>query len=108
MPMSRAYTPGTEFWFTCRSWLKFYGAYPRGFLAKARELVLAGQPFDAPILHVCGGRVRDYQTRGFGPYDKTLDLDPALKPGHLGRLPGPGAVHPSEAGRDFGRSSIQC
>jgi hypothetical protein len=31
-------------------------------------------------LHVCAGRVRDYQTRGFGPYDKTLDLDPALKP----------------------------
>ena len=72
--------PHTETWWCCRSWLKFYGAYPRGFLRKARELVLAGQPFDAPILHVCSGRARDYQTRGFGPYDKTLDLDPSLNP----------------------------
>jgi hypothetical protein len=74
------YAPHTETWWTCRSWLKFYGAYPRGFLAKARGLVLAGQPFDSPILHVCSGRVRDYQTRGFGPNDKCLDLDPNLKP----------------------------
>jgi hypothetical protein len=78
--MSRAYAPHTETWWTVRSWLKFYGAYQRGFLRKARELVLAGQPFDAPILHVCAGRLRDYQTRGFGPNDKCLDLDPSLKP----------------------------
>ncbi len=79
----RDYAPQTETWWTVRSWLKFYGAYPRGFLAKARELVLAGQPCDSPILHVCSGRVRDYQTRGFGPNDLTLDLDPNLKPDYL-------------------------
>ena len=81
--MSRTYAPFTDFWWCCRSWLRFYGAYPRGFLAKARKLVLVGQPFESPILHVCSGRVRDYQTLGFGPNDKTLDLASSLKPDYL-------------------------
>jgi hypothetical protein len=91
--MSRAYTPFTDTWWCCRSWLKYYGAYPRGFLRKARELVLAGQPFDAPILHVCSGRVRDYQTRGFGPNDCTFDLDPSLNPDFVADARDPAAYN---------------
>ena len=90
--MSRAYTPFTDTWWAVRSWLKFYGAYPRGFLARARELVGAG--IDEPVLHVCGGRVRDYQQRGcFGPNDRTLDLDPAMKPDFLADARDPAAYN---------------
>lgn len=79
----------TGFWRCCRPKVNFYGAYPSGFLLKARRAL--GVTLTEPILHVCGGRSRDYSKpefgiakgtaqRGFGPNDKTLDLDPALEP----------------------------
>jgi hypothetical protein len=63
--------------------VKFYGAYPNGFLERARAL-LGVTPTD-PVLHVCGGMAREYpaKPRGFGPNDATLDLDPALRPDYL-------------------------
>ncbi|MHB1260363.1 MAG: hypothetical protein ACYC2H_01470 [Thermoplasmatota archaeon] len=63
--------------------MKYYGAYPNGFLERARAL-LGITPLD-PLLHVCGGKARDYpaKPRGFGPNDKTLDLDPNLAPDYL-------------------------
>jgi len=41
-----------------------------------------------PVLHICGGRVRDYQSgpmkgKGLGPNDRTVDLDPSLDPDYL-------------------------
>jgi hypothetical protein len=89
--MSRAYTPFTDTWWVVRSWLKFYGSYPRGFLARARKLVGAG--IDEPVLHICSGKVRDYQQPGFGPNDRTLDLDPALKPDILADARDPAAYN---------------
>lgn len=60
---------------------KLYGAFPGGFLERARYLVMA-RP-DEPVLHVCSGRVRYYPYQwGFGEHDKTLDLDPAMEPDH--------------------------
>jgi hypothetical protein len=92
----------TGFWRCCRPKVPYYGAYPSGFLLKARRALAV--PLSAPILHVCGGRSRDYSQpefgitkgvaqRGFGKYDKTLDLDPALCPDFLrdARLPYPPA-----------------
>jgi hypothetical protein len=75
-----------------RSWLNFYGAYPRGFLSKARQLVGAG--INEPVLHVCGGIVRCYQQPGcFGPNDRTLDLDPTTDPDYLADARDPAAYN---------------
>lgn len=76
-----SYRPITDVWILARSKVKYYGAYPAGFLHRARAL-LGVSPDDA-ILHVCGGKVRDYPYRGLGPNDRTLDLDPACQPNFL-------------------------
>lgn len=75
------YRPITDVWILARSKVPFYGAYPAGFLHRARAL-LVNSPNSA-VLHICGGRVRDYPYKGFGAYDHTLDLDPALHPDFL-------------------------
>lgn len=75
-----SYRPITDVWILARPKVKYYGAYPNGFLERARAL-LGVTPFDA-VLHVCGGMARAYpaKPRGFGPRDMTLDLDEALDP----------------------------
>ncbi len=80
---SMSYRPICDFWFLARAKLKggvkFYGAYLGGFPERARVLIGAGM--NDPILHVCGGMSRLYPyKRGFGPNDKTLDLDEECKP----------------------------
>ena len=74
------YRPITDVWILARPKVKYYGAYPNGFMERARAL-LGVTPYD-PVLHVCGGSARDYpaKPRGFGWQDHTLDLDPALNP----------------------------
>lgn len=87
-----SYRPITDVWILARPKVPYYGAYPSGFLERARAL-LGVSHFDS-VLHVCGGRARDYSKpeygvkpgvplRGFGPNDATLDLDPALMPDFL-------------------------
>lgn len=74
---------------------KYYGAFPKGFLEKARALMGVG-PHD-PVLHVCSGRVKDYPyERGFGPNDRTLDLDPILEPDFLRDAREPFPLFPSQ------------
>lgn len=75
-----SYRPITDMWVLARPKVKYYGAYPNGFLERARAL-LGITPYDA-LLHVCGGAARQYpaKPRGFGPSDKTLDLDASLEP----------------------------
>lgn len=76
-----SYRPITDVWILARSKVKYYGAFPAGFLGRARALLGVGG--DGAVLHICGGRVRDYPYAGVGPRDKTLDLDPAHKPDYL-------------------------
>lgn len=76
-----AFRPITDVWLLARPKVKYYGAFPSGFLDRARALLGVG--YLDPVLHVCGGRVRDYPFRGFGPNDRTIDLDPALEPDFL-------------------------
>jgi hypothetical protein len=76
-----SYRPICDTWILARSKVKYYGAYPAGFLHRARALL--GVSATGAVLHVCGGRVRDYPFRGLGKNDKTLDLDPALTPDFL-------------------------
>lgn len=74
-----SYRPITDDWLLTRSKVKgFYGAYPGGFLQRARDLLGVG--INDPVLHVCSGRIRDYPYRGLGPNDRTLDLDPEVEP----------------------------
>lgn len=77
------YRPITDVWILARPKVRYYGAYPNGFLERARALL--GVTPDDPVLHVCGGRAREYpaRPRGFGAHDKTLDLDAALSPDYL-------------------------
>lgn len=76
-----SYRPICDTWILARSKVKYYGAYPAGFLHRARALL--GVSDHDYVLHICGGRVRDYPFRGFGVNDKTLDLDPECKPDFL-------------------------
>jgi len=76
-----SYRPICDVWVLARSKTKYYGAYPAGFLHRARAL-LGVSDTDA-VLHVCGGKVKDCPFRGFGVNDKTLDLDPECKPDFL-------------------------
>ncbi len=78
-----SYRPITDTWFLARARLrggvKYYGAYLGGFPERARALL--GATIDDPVLHVCGGMARLYPYKGgFGPNDKTLDLDPDTHP----------------------------
>ena len=81
-----SYRPITDIWFLARAKLKeskkYYGAYLGGFPERARALLAAR--IDEPVLHVCGGMAKWYPyKRGFGPNDKTLDLDPTCNPDFL-------------------------
>lgn len=77
------YRPITDVWFLARAKLKggrkYYGSYLGGFPERARALL--GVRLDQPVLHVCGGMAKHYPyKRGFGPNDRTLDLDPLTEP----------------------------
>jgi hypothetical protein len=80
------YRPIADLWFLTRAKLKggaeYYGAYLGGFPERARALL--GATIDEPVLHVCGGCARLYPyAGGFGPNDKTLDLDRGVRPDFL-------------------------
>lgn len=77
------YRPIGDLWLLARckytGGVKRYGGYLGGFPERARALL--GVHIDDPVLHVCGGLARLYPYKGgFGPNDKTLDLDPNVKP----------------------------
>jgi len=76
-----SYRPICDTWILARPKVKYYGAYPSGFLGRARALLGVGN--EDAVLHVCAGMVRDYPFDGFGPNDMTLDLDPDTKPDFL-------------------------
>lgn len=76
-----SYRPITDVWLLTRPKVKYHGAYPSGFLHRARQLL--GVKADDAVLHVCAGMIRAYPYRGLGLNDKTLDLDPALSPDFL-------------------------
>lgn len=70
--------PITDVWILARPKVPYYGAYPSGFLSRAR--VLIGARIQDPVLHVCSGKILEYPFRGFGRHDKTLDVDASLSP----------------------------
>lgn len=86
------YRPITDLWILTRckykGGVKRFGGYLGGFPERARALL--GITIDDPVLHVCGGLAKLYPYRGgFGPNDKTLDLDPNVQPDFLASATGP-------------------
>lgn len=76
------YRPICDTWMLARPKVKYYGAYPNGFLERARALLGVG--WWDPVLHVCSGKVRDYPgKRGVGPEDWTMDLVPVVAERHI-------------------------
>jgi hypothetical protein len=75
------YRPICDTWILARSKVKYYGAYPAGFLHRARAILGVGP--SGAVLHVCSGKIKDYPYRGFGKNDQTLDLDPECAPDYL-------------------------
>lgn len=73
-----SFRPITDTWILARPKVKYYGAYPSGFLERARNLL--GVSMNESVLHVCSGRVRDYPFRGLGKADFTQDADAAQGP----------------------------
>lgn len=84
--------PISDTWFLARTKTKnpntgksYYGAYPAGFLERAR-LVLGVSKIDT-VWHICGGYAREYNgvkgginLSGFGQNDLTFDLDHTTHP----------------------------
>lgn len=87
-----SFRPITDEWLLARPKVRYFGAYPAGFLQRARDMLAVGQ--HDQVLHVCSGRVRDYKCgpgctgethyHGFGTCDLTFDLDRELKPDIVG------------------------
>lgn len=74
-----SYRPITDTWILARPKVKYYGAYPNGFLERARVFMPVTR--EEPVLHVCGGLVKQYPTwERLCPNDATCDLDPECKP----------------------------
>jgi hypothetical protein len=72
------YRPITDMWIMARPKVKYYGAYPSGFLGRARALLGVGM--DDPVLHVCSGKIDEYPFDGLGYNDATADIDPGVEP----------------------------
>jgi len=74
-----SYRPITDVWILARPKVKYYGAYPNGFLERARVFMPVTRT--EPVLHLCGGMVKSYPTWAkLCPNDVTCDLDPECKP----------------------------
>jgi hypothetical protein len=84
-----SYRPITDVWILGRPKVKYHGAYPSGFLERAR--IMLGCMLHEPIMHVCGGKAKEYNRKpapgksgitltGYGVNDFTVDLDPEVKP----------------------------
>jgi hypothetical protein len=65
--VAMSYRPICDSWILARSKMKYFGAYPSGFLERARALL--GVTCGDSVLQVCSGRVRDYPYRGFEEHD---------------------------------------
>lgn len=86
--------PITDVWILSRPKVKYYGAYPNGFLERARHLLPVRTSEE--VLHVCSGMVTSYPgVRGIKPWDVTLDINPDLNPDivHDMRMPIPDDLH---------------
>ena len=73
-----------DMWILARSKIKYYGAYPPGFLERARPVL--GAKLEDSVWHIPGGMAHTYNGAGgiptwaYGPNDLRIDLDPEVEP----------------------------
>jgi hypothetical protein len=92
-----SYRPICDLWILARPKVKYYGAYPNGFLERGRALLSARR--HEPVLHVCGGHAKAYPTWAtLCPHDRTLDLDAATHPDYVQDARAPLPQTPTEHG----------
>jgi hypothetical protein len=72
------YRPIADNWILARPKVKYYGAFPNGFLERA--MVLLGANENDRVLHLCGGRVKDYPNKRLVKNAVTVDVDDSLNP----------------------------
>ena len=83
-----SYRPFTDVWILGRPKSKYFGAYPAGFLRRARDLISCSR--EDRVLHVCSGDIANYKCgpgcpgngdhwHGFGPNDITVDMDATVE-----------------------------
>src|SRR5689334_22182998 len=86
-----SYRPFTDVWILARPKSKYFGAYPAGFLRRARDLIACSE--EDQVLHVCSGDIANYKCgpscngtehdHGLGKNDLTMDIDPAMNPNYV-------------------------
>ena len=79
-----SYRPICDVWILARPKVKFYGAYPNGFLERALPMVGASE--HDRVLHLCGGRAKSYPNERLVRNAVTVDCDPDTKPDILADL----------------------
>lgn len=82
-----SYRPITDVWILARSKVKYYGAYPNGFLERA--LPLLGVSHHDPVIHLCGGRAKLYPQKRFVEHAITVDADHNVLPDYVADLSKP-------------------
>lgn len=93
-----SYRPICDVWILARPKVKYYGAYPNGFLERALPMIGASDQDE--VLHLCGGRTKDYPNKRLVQRARTVDADPATEPDYLVDVSGRGtewlyrATHP--------------
>lgn len=95
-----SYRPICDVWILARPKVKYYGAYPNGFLERALPMI--GASDQTEVLHMCGGRAKDYPNRRLVKNAYTADADPGVCPDLLVDL---SRTH-SEVIREFSDSSF--
>lgn len=79
-----SYRPITDVWILARPKVKFYGAYPNGFLERALPMI--GASDQDRVLHLCGGRVKNYPNKRLVRNAVTVDSDPGTQPDFVADL----------------------
>lgn len=92
-----SYRPIADVWILARPKVKYYGAYPNGFLERALPMV--GASDQDTVLHLCGGRSKDYPNKRLVANAVTVDVDPGTAPDFPWDV-STGEPHP-ECPRDF-------
>jgi hypothetical protein len=77
--------PICDYWLLARCKHKYFVGYPAGFLSRARDILVSGNP-NASIWHIPGGMAHKYNgaggmpLKGYGPDDLRIDIRPECEP----------------------------
>lgn len=101
-----SYRPICDTWVLARPKVKYYGAYPSGFLSRARALLGVG--IMDTVAHVCSGRVQEYPYDGVGPNDVTIDVNVEANPQLIVDITKSDPQHTASRVRDFVGQAVRA